>query len=310
MSDKIKDFLEYLRTERRVSGETLRAYGADLYDFEDYLVQNLSFERPLNPRNVTIQHIRGYLRLLHKDKRKATTVARKLSSLRSYYTYLNRKGLYDANPAALVSNPKMPSRLPRFLPAEETKSLMEVCNPNDNPLAARDKALLELAYGCGLRVAELVSLNLDNVDMDGCMVRVLGKGNKEREVPIGREAINALLRYLPQRGELHGGTNGGIKDPDALFLNWLGGRLSTRSADRLLRKRSLQAGLSSIPSPHVLRHSFATHLLDAGADLRGIQELMGHASLSTTQRYTHVGLEKLMDAYDKAHPRARKENKP
>jgi integrase/recombinase XerC len=223
-----------------------------------------------------------------------------LSTLRSFFGYLVRQAEIKQNPADMVSAPKMGKPIPDFLPVDEVFQLMH--GPDtDSVLGSRDRAILEVLYSCGLRVSELTALNLDSLDLELGIARVIGKGNKERVVPIGDKAKKALSNYLEKRGELLAGRT----ERGALFLNNRGGRLSSRSVARLVKKHMQRCNLGRPLSPHGLRHSFATHLLDAGADLRAIQEMLGHVSLSTTQRYTHLSVDKLMAEYDKAHPRSR-----
>lgn len=229
----------------------------------------------------------------------ATSVARKLSTLKSFFDYCLRQKWIVLNPARTIQSPKIPKRVPRFLTVDEVFALLAVPK-GATVLELRDKAILELFYASGLRLSELVGLNVSSLDVEQGLVRVLGKGNKERIIPVGKQAIASLKNYLERREQiLHGKEEGG-----ALFLNKSGARLSARAVERLLEKYLKQTGIQKKVTPHVLRHTFATHLLNAGADMRGIQELLGHASLSTTQRYTHVELDKLMEVYDKTHPKA------
>jgi len=246
--------------------------------------------------------IRKYLSFLHR-KNKKSSIARKISALRSFYKYLNREQVIVSNPAKSVSTPKVEKTLPITLTVDEAFRLME--SPKSIPEKSsevskenrlRDRAILELLYSSGLRVSELVGLNLSQLDSDLGIVRVMGKGRKERIVPVGVKAIEALKAYLEERGVLRG--------EDPIFINFLGGRLTARSVGRLIKKYTRHSGIFRKISPHSLRHTFATHLLDAGADIREIQEMLGHSSLSTTQRYTHVSMGKLMEVYDKAHPRS------
>ena len=246
--------------------------------------------------------VRGYLASLfgHNDP---STISRKLSTLRSFGAYLVRRGIRPDNPVKLVAMPRRPRVLPRFLSVDEASNVMEVPD-NKTPAGLRDRALLEVMYGSGLRVSELCALDLGDVEGSQSTVKVRkGKGGKERIVPLGGAAMKALDGYLEQRARLrHPRT--GHQDPRALFLNVRGGRLTTRSVARLVNKSSAQAATRVTVSPHALRHSCATHLLDGGADLRSIQEILGHASLRTTQRYTHLSIDHLMNVYDRAHPRA------
>ena len=240
--------------------------------------------------------LRRYLAQLHKKNRKST-IARKLSAIRTFFRYLVREGLLAANPGDLVSTPRQEKYLPTTLSVDETFTLIDSINKPDR-LSLRDRAILELLYSCGLRISELTGLDVGGVDFGQELVRVIGKGDKERIVPVGQHALNALRSYLEERGV--------PGDQEPMFLNRLGGRLTPRSIHRHLKKHLLLAGLLKNATPHALRHSFATHLLDGGADLRAIQELLGHASLSTTQKYTQVSVDHLTSVYDKAHPRSKK----
>jgi integrase/recombinase XerC len=298
----LQDFLRYLRIEKNYSGHTLRNYQSDLRQFIDFLVnrseQQGSAER-MDPKQVGHLDVRSYLASLYRRNAKSS-VARKLSALRSFFAYLLRQGEVKQNPADLVSAPKMGKAIPDFLQVDETFQLMH--GPDrDSVLGSRDRAILEVLYSCGLRVSELTALNLDGVELELGIIRVMGKGSRERVVPVGSKAREALSHYLQRRGELLGMQ----MEHQALFLNNRGGRLSPRSVARLLKKHMQRCNIARPLSPHGLRHSFATHLLDAGADLRAVQEMLGHVSLSTTQRYTHLSVDKLMAEYDKAHPRSR-----
>jgi integrase/recombinase XerC len=246
--------------------------------------------------------IRKYMSFLHR-KNKKSSIARKISTLRSFFKYLIREQVISSNPAKSVSTPKVEKTLPTTLTVDEAFRLME--SPQSLPEKSsdvakenrlRDRAILELLYSSGLRVSELVGLNLNQLDSDLGIARVMGKGRKERIVPVGAKAIEALKAYLEDRGVFRG--------EDPIFINSFGGRLTTRSVGRLIKKYTRHSGIFRKVSPHSLRHTFATHLLDAGADIREIQEMLGHSSLSTTQRYTHVSMGKLMEVYDKAHPRS------
>jgi integrase/recombinase XerC len=263
--------------------------------------------------------VRGYLAALHGSL-DATSIGRKLSALRTFFRYLNRSGALELNPAALLSSPRRKQVLPRFLSVDDAHRLSEVDGRGDGPerervraaaREARDRAMAELLYGAGLRVSELVGLSLSALALGGGRgeVRVLGKGRRQRLVPLGSKAQEALAAYLAVRPELTASVDRAERTPDAegepLFLNDRGGRLTARGAAQRLDRRAAAAGIAGPRNPHSLRHSFATHLLDAGADLRAIQELLGHQRLSTTQRYTHVAIDRLMKAYDDAHPRAR-----
>jgi integrase/recombinase XerC len=297
-----QDFLRYLRVEKNYSGHTLRNYQSDLQQFIAFLgdrSERKSLSARIVPEQVGHLDVRAYLASLYRRNAKSS-VARKLSALRSFFAYLVRQGEIKKNPAEMVSAPKMGKAIPDFLQVDETFQLMH--GPDgDNLLGSRDRAILEVLYSCGLRVSELTALNLDSVDLELGIIRVIGKGSRERVVPVGSKAREALSGYLQRRGELLGMQT----EHGALFLNNRGGRLSSRSVARLLKKHMQRCNIGRPLSPHGLRHSFATHLLDAGADLRAVQEMLGHVSLSTTQRYTHLSVDKLMAEYDKAHPRSR-----
>lgn len=295
-SPEVEAFLEHLRVRKRYSPRTVEEYAADLGQFEEYLRQ-----RGIGLLAVDSLAIRGFIARLHGTLAPAS-VSRKLSAIRSLYRFLQQRGLVQSNPGALVKSPKLPQQLPKVLPVDEVFALVETPR-DDTPLGARDRAILETLYGGGLRCSELVGLDLRDLDRSGGTVRVLGKGRKERLVPLGRRAREALDRWLELRPALLARPRPG-QEPEALFLNYRGGRLTTRWVARALDRWAKVCALRRRVHPHALRHTFATHLLDAGADLRGIQELLGHASISTTQRYTHVSVEHLMAVYDKAHPRA------
>jgi integrase/recombinase XerC len=306
MKALIERFLEYLRVERNASVHTLRSYSADLEQFRNFL---LSSELHVDKKNgdvavEKIDHlaIRAYLSHLYRGHKKSS-LARKLAAQRSFFKYLVEEGRLAQSPAEIVATPKQEKPLPTFLPVDEVFSLMETPDQSTT-WGARDRAILETLYSSGIRVSELVGLTDGDIDFTLGILKVFGKGRKERIVPIGEKALAAMREYLPQRdGIIAGLLPPGSQAP--LFINHRGGRLTSRSVARILQKHILKCGLLRKVSPHALRHSFATHLLDAGADLRGIQELLGHVSLSTTQRYTHVSVDKLMEVYDRAHPRAK-----
>ena len=295
----VERFLAYLRDQRRVSVHTLRAYDGDLAQFAEFLaVEHLGRPAP-GPEKLDALAIRGFVSWLIRRGLNRSSVARKLSSVRSFLHHVVREGRIESSPADGVPAPRVPRRLPRDLSVDEVTALLDRI-AGDDRASLRDRAVLELLYATGLRVGELVSLDLDDVDLSSAMVRVLGKGGKERIVPFGSKAAGALRRWLAASPELR--RRGG--ESAALFLNLRGGRLTDRSVRRILDRRLREAAVRGHVSPHALRHSFATHLLGGGADLRAIQELLGHASLSTTQRYTHVDTVSLMRTYDRAHPRA------
>jgi integrase/recombinase XerC len=292
MQKHIFDFMAYLRNERNVSPNTERNYLSDLEQFADFL----------DGRELSgIDHriLRSFIGHLVTRKVKKSSIARKLSAVRSFYRYLNKKGVITGNPARLVATPRREKRLPAVLTADDAQRLLSVpAKQSDDITALRDSAVLETLYSTGIRAAELVGMNRDDIDRNDRLVRIRGKGRKERIVPIGRTALGAIDAYVAQKKE-------GAENP-AVFTGRAGNRLTVRTVQRILESSRKKLGLAQKASPHTLRHSFATHLLEAGADLRAIQELLGHASLSTTQRYTHVNLDSLMEVYDKAHPRARK----
>jgi integrase/recombinase XerC len=297
---EIQRFEAYLRTERRASPHTVKAY---LVDLEQFCRHAAATGQPLVPGSPLL--VRGFLARAAGEAG-AVSLGRKLSTLRSLYRFLVREGLAPGNPARGVASPKRPRRLPDVLPEAEVAILVETPAALATPLALRDRAFLELLYASGLRVSELTGLDVGGVDLAQAQVRVLGKRRKERIVPVGRTACEAIARYVDEaRPVLAAGPDFGGAGY-ALFLNYRGGRLTSRSVARLLEKWVAASGLPRHVHPHVLRHCFATHLLANGADLRGIQELLGHASLSTTQRYTHLDWKRLAAVYDEAHPRARR----
>jgi integrase/recombinase XerC len=305
--DSIREFIHYLSAERNASPNTCRAYLKDLEDFEIFLRSSglcLSPKGNIEIEKVDRLAIRRFLSFLHRKNRKSS-IARKISTLRSFFKFLVREQIITFNPAKSIPTPKVEKYLPSTLTVDEAFRLMEAPrHPQRNSLLdglkdhrkTRDRAILELLYSSGLRVGELVGLNLNQLDLDLGIVKVMGKGRKERIVPVGMKAAEALKAYLGERGVLTG--------EGPLFLNLKGGRLSARTVGRLVKSYSKQSGIFRKVSPHSLRHTFATHLLDAGADIREIQEMLGHVSLSTTQRYTHLTMGKLMEVYDKAHPRS------
>lgn len=300
--DDLAAFQTHLRDERGVSPHTLRAYGDDLDRFATFLSGFLEKElRSLESREVDVLAVRSFLAKLRKDDLKKTSIGRHLSSLRAFFTFLVREGVVETNPARAVSAPRQDKPLPKALSVNETAAVMDA--PDGGlPLGVRDRALLELLYATGLRVSELVGLDVADVDLSSRQVRTVGKGRKERIVPFGDKAREALLEYLPVRTNLRRGARRERGDP--LFVNHQGTRLTDRSVRRVLNHAVFDAEVSRHASPHALRHSFATHLLGAGADLRSIQELLGHASLSTTQKYTSLDAERLLEVYRKSHPKS------
>jgi tyrosine recombinase XerD len=295
----LNEFIGYLEGEKGASSHTIKAYQADLLFFKEWLNRRGCSEDEINP---TI--LRRYIAHMQTRGHSRSTMARKFTSLRSYFKFLARENLLETNPATGFTTPRLEKRLPNFLYLEEVNSLL-ASPAGDDPLGLRDRAILEVLYSTGLRVSELVGLNLEDIDSSK-MTRVEGKGGKERLVPIGSYAIKAISRYLEKRGELIG-TAIRLKikpDREALFLNRWGKRISDRGIRFVINKYLRPANIDKAVSPHTLRHTFATHLLDRGADLRVVQEMLGHKSLSTTQIYTHVTKERLKKVYDKVHPRA------
>jgi integrase/recombinase XerC len=326
--EPLERFLQYLRN-RNVSPHTLAAYENDVATFLQFTsqIKQKSFDT-LSPSDVDAFAIRAFLGELHKRRILASSSARKLSAVRTFVRFLRREDLVDDDPAALVASPKRPETIPAHLTVDEMNRLLDMPD-SSSPLGRRDRAILELFYASGLRLSELVGLDLEDVNLSGRMVRVLGKGRKQRLVPFNTTTGNAIRTYLKDRAIIARGASGlsaearsakadatgtrglpavarsakaGARAP--LFLNYRGERLSTRSVDRLVRRYVSACSARLGISPHALRHSFATHLLANGADLRAIQELLGHARLSTTQRYTHVNATQLLEVYRKAHPRA------
>lgn len=291
MKDYIDKFIRYLDLEKGASSHTLRAYRKDLREFSESV--------KCEPNNIDIIDLRGFIAGQIQKGLNKTTVSRRLSSIRSFFKFLYREGYMKTNPAKLVSNPKVPKLLPRFLSVDDVFSLVE--KPEGiGFLPARNRAVLELLYSSGLRVSELSGINTDDIHIKECLIKIKGKGKKERIVPIGSKAIDAMKSYIVERMLLK-------SKERALFLNRMGKRLTERGVRRIVVKYARAIGIHGRIGPHTLRHSFASHLLQGGADLRVIQELLGHASLSTTQKYTHLDITHLMDVYDKAHPLA-KEN--
>jgi integrase/recombinase XerC len=288
-------YLEHLKKERNASPHTIRSYEDDLALFCEFLAET-SGEDP-DPTAADSRRLRRYSAWLNGRGYAASTVARRLASLRSFYRYQRRQGTVTADPAGGLRNPKQPKRLPHLLRVDDVIQLLDTIATSE-PLGVRDRAMFETLYGGGLRVSELVGLNVDDLDLEQEMVRVRGKGRRERLCPIGQMATTWIGRWLELRRPKRAG------EP-AVFLNRHGGRLTTRSVGRLLEGHLLGIGLEGAASPHTLRHSFATHLLDRGADLRSVQELLGHRKLTTTQIYTHVSQERLLDVYEETHPRAR-----
>lgn len=352
LKEHLKAFLSFLALNRNVSDHTVRAYDSDLSQFLTYIAASSGRKRiDLQPGDLDYQAVRGFLADLHARGNSRSSAARKVSAVRTFAKYLRREGVLDGDPGALIGSPKREQKIPNHLGVSEMDRLLETPDTT-NPLGRRDRAILELFYASGLRLSELVGLDLQDVNLSTRMVRVLGKGRKERIVPFNRSAADALKTYLRDREALASGavfeqmraarrktpavasaaaaasdTDVRLRGPrpgarqsarqaaapmrarrrndgEPLFVNYRGGRLTARSVHRLVTRYVARCSLRFGISPHALRHSFATHLLQAGADLRAIQELLGHVRLSTTQRYTHVNVAQLMDVYKKAHPRA------
>ena len=304
IKQELESFLEHLALNENASDHTVRAYESDLSQFLTFLAQHTGRKRiELRSGDFSHLNIRAFLGDLQKRGNSRSSAARKLAALRTFARYLRREGVLESDPASLVGTPKREQRLPAHLGEAEMSTLLDM--PDTSlPLGRRDRAILELFYASGLRLSELVGVNVDDVNLSSRIVRVLGKGRKERLVPFNRSAEAAIRAWLKDWTALVQPVALKKKKVDPLFLNYQGRRLSTRSVDRLVRKYVAQCSTRFGISPHALRHSFATHLLQRGADLRAIQELLGHARLSTTQRYTHVNSAQLIEAYKKAHPKA------
>lgn len=303
----LKEFLEHMRYERNVSEHTLRNYASDLGQFHDFLAPvtdlNTMTRREIEIRDIDHITIREWMSALHGANKKKTSIARKLASVRTFFQFLVREGKLEMNPAKLVSTPRIERKLPNHLSTEDAVRFIESPDAATD-MGKRDRAILEFLYATGVRVAELVGLNIKDIDYDNKSVRVTGKRRKQRIVPFGDHALAALNDYLSIRENFLHQAPASERDPNAVFLNYQGTRITTRSVGRMVDKYIKQCADIHDISPHSLRHSFATHLLDSGADLRDIQELLGHARLSTTQIYTQVSMEKLIEVYDKSHPKA------
>ncbi|MEC4684410.1 MAG: tyrosine recombinase XerC [Nitrospirota bacterium] len=290
MNEYMKEFLRFMELEKGASTHTLRAYRKDLQEFFTLVRKS--------PADIELSDIRGFIAHRLKDGMERSTVSRQLATLRSFFRFLHRESHISSNPARLVPNPKQQKRLPRFLSVDETFAIIE--KPEGIGFQkARDRAILELLYSSGLRVSELAGMDMEDLNMRDGLIKVRGKRKKERIVPVGNKAIESLKVYLIERSLMK-------KETQAIFLNRKGSRLTDRSIRRIVVKYSRETGLGGKIGPHTLRHTFATHLLQSGADLRVIQELLGHSSLSSTQVYTHLDITHLMDVYDNAHPLAKK----
>ena len=300
MHSCIDRFLHYLRVERNASELTVKSYREDLTTLADYLTEAHDGDCP-TPAAITVPELRGYVAALSEAGYAKTTIARRLASMRSFFRFGQREGWIKTNPGKPLRNPRKSRSLPHFLSTEDLGKLL-TSPPSDTPMGLRDQAILETMYSAGLRVSELAGLRDSDLDFDAGVARVRGKGRKERLSPIGSYALDALRRWLAVR-TLHAKEPQGGEAP--IFVNKFGRRLTTRSIGRMLEKYLRETGLDARTTPHSLRHSFATHLLDRGADIRSVQELLGHKSLVTTQIYTHVSTASLRQVYERAHPRAR-----
>lgn len=300
MHAEIAQFLRFLDVERNASDLTIKSYREDLMDMADFLSDHGS--KKIKPSEVSPVDLRGYVSALHDAGYARTSIARKLASLRSFYKFAMRQGFAESNPAQPLRNPRGQRKLPHFLTGEEIEELLKAPNHSD-PMGKRDRAILEVMYSAGLRVSEVVGMNDRDIDFEEGVVRVRGKGRKERFGAIGKFAAKALREYFSVRQRSKAEEEAKEK---ATFVNKFGNRLTTRSVARMLEKYIQECGLDTRTTPHTLRHSFATHLLDRGADIRSVQEMLGHKSLGTTQIYTHVSTSSIRQAYLKAHPRAKK----
>lgn len=299
MKKAVDRFLRYLKVERNCSELTIKSYREDLLILSEYLAETLG--RTPKPAEITPLDLRTYVSALHEAGYAKTSVSRRLASLRSFFRFCQREDLCQTNPAKPLRNPRRDRKLPHFLTGAEIGKLLSAPSGQES-MGMRDRAMLETLYSAGLRVSELVGINMDDLDLEDGLVRVRGKGKRERLAPLGSFAIKAIRRWSKRRVVAKGMPKRG---DSPLFLNKFGKRISTRSVGRMLEKYLKQTGLDTRTSPHTLRHSFATHLLDSGADIRSVQELLGHKSLVTTQIYTHVSTVGLRQAYEKAHPRAK-----
>ncbi len=315
MKEQLRDFLSYLQLNRNASAHTVAAYDSDLSQFLAFAAQESGRRRALEPKHLNLDLIRGFLGELHRQGQARASVARKVSALRTFVRYLRREGWIDSNPAALAVSPRREQKVPAHLSVDEMSRLLEMPDVS-TPLGRRDRAILELFYASGLRLSELVAIDLEDIDLHGRVVRAMGKGRKERLVPFNASAAQAIRSWLEDRRVLRAARANPAKPKaqipkpksqrDPLFVNFRGARLTGRSVQRLVARYVKGCSTRFGISPHALRHSFATHLLQNGADLRVIQELLGHVRLSTTQRYTHVNVAQLLEVYRKAHPRALK----
>lgn len=298
MNELVQAFLDHLRLERGASTHTIKAYREDLSVLGEFLSR--TFGAKCSVGDLTTSRLRAYLSHLHTQGAAKTTIARRLASLRTFLKYLCREGALRKNPALGLRTPRLSRRLPSVLSRGEVDSLLDSPDAG-SALGCRDRAILETFYSTGLRVSELVGIDLAEVDLSAAVLTVRGKGKRERLAMLGAAAVSAIRRWLDVRGDVPGKR---AAARSALFLNHVGGRISARSVARILAKHLRRSGIKTPASPHTLRHSFATHLLDRGADVRSVQELLGHRSLSSTQIYTHVSTQRMRETYDRAHPRA------
>lgn len=305
MKDLLADFRTFLDVERNVSEHTRRAYLTDIEEFSDFLTSQENRSAHKKILDVHTETMRAYLAYLHGRKLKKVSINRKVSSVRAFYKYLLREGMIKNNPAQGVQTPKMEKYMPTFLSVDEAFELLDASKDNNSASGLRDLAMLELFYSSGLRLAELAGLDTEDLNFNAALVKLRGKGKKERIVPVGAPALNAIRRYLSATENVRKENYADLLS-GALFLNARGKRITPRSIARIVDAATVRSGIGRKISPHALRHSFATHLLNAGADLRSIQEMLGHESLSTTQKYTAVNINRLMEVYDQAHPRAKR----
>jgi integrase/recombinase XerC len=299
MQQALADYLLHLSLEKNSSAYTVKSYREDLLQAVEFFRGRLGVEAP-GPRQITTRLLRAYLAFLHEQGYSRATVSRRLAAVRSWCRFMCRQGTLETNPSMGLRGPRQEKKLPNFVSGEDMVRLLQTPSL-ESPYGLRDRAILETIYSAGLRVSELTALNLDDADLDAGLATVRGKGKRERLALLGEPAVSAIRAWLPHRASLAQGKASAVP---ALFINKNRTRLSVRGVARLLEKYLALAGLDPRTSPHTLRHSFATHLLDAGADIRSVQELLGHRSLSTTQIYTHVTTQRLRDSYDRAHPRA------
>lgn len=302
MNKHIDIFIFYLKNEKNYSNNTIISYKNDLTQFFNF-VKNYKLLKKTNIKYINHEIMRKYIVYLKENKYSRRSISRKVSSARSFFKFIHKEGIINVNPTLNLITPKINKKLPYFLYSQEVNKLIEA-PPNKTLFGIRDRAILEVLYGTGIRVGELINLNIRDIDFNEKIIRVFGKGSKERILPLGNPSIRAIQEYLENKNLFNKNKFIKMNDKDALFLNRFGGRLTARSIRRIITKYMKMAGLNKKLSPHVLRHSFATHLLGGGADLRSVQELLGHKSLSTTQIYTHITKERLKTIYKKSHPRS------